>query len=137
MLLTALLAAALAVPPSSALELRIEKVRNEKGVLHLCLTRIQAHFPDCGKDPQAVKRTVPSGAGPVRLTGLLPGSYAVSLFHDENRNGKLDTFMGIPREGFGFSRSPVVRFGPPRFDQVRVDLPAGLARHMIRMQYLI
>ena len=36
--------------------------------------------------------------------GIEPGTYAVSLFHDENSNGKLDTnFLGIPREGVGAS----------------------------------
>jgi uncharacterized protein (DUF2141 family) len=135
MLMLTLFAAALAQP--AELELRVDRVRNAKGVLHLCLTRNRAHFPDCGKDPQAVKRTVPSNGGPVRLANLAPGSYAVSLFHDENRNGKLDTVVGIPKEGFGFSRNPVVRFGPPKFDQVRVDIAPGLARHSIRMQYLI
>jgi uncharacterized protein (DUF2141 family) len=32
--------------------------------------------------------------------GVNAGTYAISVFHDENSNGKLDTnFMGIPREG--------------------------------------
>jgi uncharacterized protein (DUF2141 family) len=36
--------------------------------------------------------------------GVAPNTYAVSVFHDENSNGKLDTnFMGIPREGVGAS----------------------------------
>jgi uncharacterized protein (DUF2141 family) len=135
MLLLTLLLAAAAQP--TELELRFDKVRNLKGVLHVCLTRNRAHFPDCGKDPQAVKRTIASAAGQVRISDLAPGSYAVSLFHDENRNGKLDTFVGIPREGFGFSRNPVVRFGPPKFDQVQINVAPGLARHSIRMQYLI
>jgi uncharacterized protein (DUF2141 family) len=135
--LSLLLAGLAADASPTDLEVRIDDLRNRKGALHLCLTRVPAHFPDCGKDPHAVKRSVTAGAGPIRLRDLRPGSYAVSLFHDENRNGKLDTFVGIPREGFGFSRNPVVRFGPPSFAQVRVELASGLARHTIRMQYLI
>lgn len=36
--------------------------------------------------------------------GLPAGTYAVSMFQDENGNGKLDTgSLGIPTEKFGFS----------------------------------
>ena len=31
------------------------------------------------------------------FSGIAPGTYAISVFHDENSNGKLDTkFVGIP-----------------------------------------
>ncbi len=33
-----------------------------------------------------------------------PGAYAITVIHDENMNGKLDTnWLGIPKEGYGFS----------------------------------
>ena len=128
---------AAATPQTSDVEIRLEKLRNERGVLHVCLTREPAHFPDCGKDPAAVKRTILSATGPIRITGMDRGTYALTIFHDENGNGKLDTLLGIPREGFGFSRNPVVRFGPPRFDQVRFQIAAGLSRQTLRMQYLL
>jgi uncharacterized protein (DUF2141 family) len=132
-----LLALAAAASPTTDLEIRLEKLRNQRGVLHLCLTRETKHFPDCGKDPAAVKRTIPAAAGPVRFEGMPQGTYALSVFHDENRNGKLDTMLGIPREGFGFSQNPVVRFGPPRFNQVRFQISSGISRQTLRLQYLL
>ena len=133
----ALLLLAGAAAPTAELEVKIERLRNDRGLLHLCVTREPAHFPDCGKDPRALKHSIAGAGGPVRFTGLAPGGYALSIFHDENRNGRLDTLLGIPREGFGFSRNPVVRFGPPRFDQVRLNLGGGITRHSVRMQYLL
>jgi len=126
-----------AAAPTGSLDVSVERLRNQRGVLHLCLTRETRHFPNCAGDPNAVKRTVASGAGPVRLTGIAPGTYALSIFHDENNNGRLDSLLGVPREGFGFSRNPVVRFGAPGFRQVRIDLGPGLARQTVRMQYLL
>jgi len=42
--------------------------------------------------------------------------YAVSVFHDENYNGKLDTnLLGIPREGVGASNDARGNFRPPKF----------------------
>jgi len=126
-----------AQPATGDLEVSVERLRNQRGVLHLCLTRSEAHFPNCGDDPQALKRTVPAGAGQVRFSGIAPGVYALSIIHDENRNGRLDTLVGIPREGFGFSRNPVIRFGAPRFNQVRMELGPAFTRQVVRMQYLL
>jgi uncharacterized protein (DUF2141 family) len=57
---------------------------------------------------------------------LPSGTYAIKLFHDINDNQKLDSnWLGIPREPFGFSNNPRVRFGPPDFDATRFDLPSG------------
>ncbi|TFI60332.1 DUF2141 domain-containing protein [Sphingomonas parva] len=123
--------------PSAELELRIERLRNAKGVIHICLTREPAHFPDCKRDPKAITRSVAADASLVRFSGMTPGAYAVALFHDENSNRKLDTMLAIPREGFGFSRNPVVRFGAPKFRQVVIDLGAGFHRETVRMQYML
>lgn len=123
--------------PTADIEISIEKLRNRKGELHLCLTREPAHFPDCRSDPKAVTRSVPATTGSIRISGLAPGGYALAIIHDENRNRKLDMLIGIPREGFGFSRNPVVRFGAPKFRQVRIDLRAGFTRETVRMQYLL
>ena len=120
----------------SQVEISLENVRNGNGQLHLCLTRNPAHFPDCGKDPSAVKQSIAASSRSVRMS-MAPGAYAVSVLHDENRNGELETFLGIPREGFGFSRNPRVRFRAPGFEQVRMNFPAGFTRLSIRMQYLL
>ena len=123
--------------PAADLEISIHKLRNLKGELHFCLTREPAHFPDCKGDPKAVTRSAPASTGPVRISGLAPGGYALSVFHDENRNRKLDMLIRIPREGFGFSRNPVVRFGAPKFRQVLIDLRPGFTRQTVRMQYVL
>lgn len=56
---------------------------------------------------------------------LQPGQYALSVFHDENGNGKLDTNpAGIPLERYGFSRDAAGRMGPPAFADAAVDVRA-------------
>ena len=45
-----------------------------------------------------------------------PGTYAIAVIHDENMNGKLDTNrLGIPTEGYGFSRDTKRLIGVPSF----------------------
>mgnify|MGYP001006949608 CR=1 FL=1 len=42
------------------------------------------------------------------------GSYAVSVYHDENNNDILETagLFGVPIEPYGFSNNPSMTFGP-------------------------
>jgi uncharacterized protein (DUF2141 family) len=45
-----------------------------------------------------------------------PGTYALAVIHDENMNGKLDTnWLGLPREGYGFSNDVKGLFSAPEF----------------------
>ena len=45
-----------------------------------------------------------------------PGTYALVVIHDENRNGKLDTnWLGLPKEGYGFSSDAKATFSAPSF----------------------
>ncbi len=58
------------------------------------------------------------------FTGLAPGEYAISSFHDVDGNGKLKTnFMGIPREPIGMSRDAKGVMGPPSYDDAVFTLP--------------
>jgi len=42
------------------------------------------------------------------------GDYGIAVFHDENKNGKMDkNFVGIPLEPYGFSNNVRVTLGPP------------------------
>ena len=125
-----------ASPAMAGYDVDISGMRNAKGVIHACLTRDSRYFPDCKRNPDALKLTVPASTGRIRFVGFPPGNYALTLFHDQNGNGRLDTTLGIPREGFGFSRNPVVRFGAPRFSQVNIELN-GYTRHSVRMQYIL
>ena len=47
---------------------------------------------------------------------LAPCEYALSIFHDENNNGELDTnFIGIPKEPVALSNNARPKFGPPKY----------------------
>jgi uncharacterized protein (DUF2141 family) len=132
----ALLALLPGAAPLATLDVEIAGLRSAKGVIQLCLTADRASYPDCKKG-HAIKRTFPAGSPHIRFTDLAPGSYAIAVIHDENNNAKLDTFMGMPREGFGFSRNPGIGFGPPRFDVVRFDVGGDAVRQQVKIRYLL
>ena len=126
-----------ATAPGSV-DAEIEGLRSQKGQILVCLTMRADHFPDCHDDPQARRLTVPTGqASVLRFTGLPSGGYAIALIHDENGNNKLDTLFGIPKEGFGFSRNPVIRFGAPKFAAARFDVTSGTVDETVRVKYML
>lgn len=95
---------------ASALTVHIVGLRNAKGNVRVKLMR-GAEFIDL----RVIPIDAASLTADVVFDKLPQGSYSVSLFHDENLNGKLDSnFVGMPQEGYGFSNNPPKGFGPPK-----------------------
>ena len=56
-----------------------------------------------------------------------PGTYALSIIHDSNENGELDSnFFGMPKEGFGFSNDVMGTFGPPSFQKASFTISTSM-----------
>ena len=138
------LIAGLAVGPAAGaatsggdLSMTVSGLRNTKGQILVCLTTAPKAFPDCSRDPASRHLKVPANAAARLDFGPVPaGTYAISLIHDENGNGKLDTMMGIPREGYGFSRDAPVRFGPPKFAAAAFATGAGAETQPVKVRYI-
>lgn len=133
-----LLTGASAAPEPATLTIVLIGLRSSQGEVRACVFARADGFPDCA-NAEGVRRLEAPAAPEVRLTveGLPPGSYAVSVIHDENGNRKLDKSpIGMPTEGVGFSRNPRLLFGPPAFDKVRFD-PKAEPLQAIRMKYYL
>lgn len=123
--------------PTGSLDVRIDRLRSAKGVLRICLTADPKNFPGCVNDARAITRSVPASEREVQFSGLPYGHYAVAVIHDANNNAKLDTLLGIPREGFGFSRNPTINFGPPRFKSAEFGVESSPVTQTIEMRYFL
>ncbi len=112
------------VPSSTktTLTVKITDIRHDSGHLILCLSNEPDEF-----------LTACIQEGKINVNGekqlsmsfdnLDAGTYAISLFHDTNENGSLDTnFMGIPSEDFGFSNNPSLLFGAPKFKSCAIEV---------------
>jgi uncharacterized protein (DUF2141 family) len=82
-----------------------------------------------------------SVADPVRASvtvvfkDLPAGDYAVSAFHDENRNKVLDRGMyGIPKERYGFSNNARGDRGPPEFRDAKFTLDRAGGRVVVELK---
>lgn len=76
-----------------------------------------------------------AGVMELNFSGLPPGQYAVSCFHDVNGNGKLDTNMvGIPNEPYGFSNNARPKFRAPRWYEAVFSLGNSGGSQQIRLE---
>ncbi|MFM9853905.1 MAG: DUF2141 domain-containing protein [Sphingomonadaceae bacterium] len=137
-LASSLLALTAASLPSANLDVAIAGLRSPKGNVLACLTANPKYFPNCSRDPRALKLAVPAAeARMIEFPNVAPGTYALALMHDENANQKLDVRLFVPKEGFAFSRNPIVRFAPPKFDAVAFTVGTGESVQRVTMRYML
>lgn len=57
------------------------------------------------------------------ITDLPKGDYAISLYHDENSDDECNrNFLGIPKEGYGFSNNIKPKFSAPTYQDCKFSL---------------
>jgi len=117
------------------LEITIKNIQNDKGNVRVGIFKDKETFlknAAYGKVVKARKNELK-----VIFDDLPSGTYAVSVIHDENENGKLDSNMiGIPKEGFGFANDAMGTFGPPGFEKASITVETQKVSITITMKYL-
>jgi uncharacterized protein (DUF2141 family) len=53
------------------------------------------------------------------------GTYAVAVFHDEDSDEEMDTFLKIPKEDYGFSNNTTGSLGPPKWKDASFSVENG------------
>src|ERR1700737_2736699 len=125
------------VPPANQIHVQIDGLRNDKGQL-MCALITSDMWPS--KREQSVARSksdIQHGQAVCDFSGVTPGTFAVSVFHDENSNGKLDrNLLGMPKEGVGVSNNATGHFAPPQCDDMSFHYPGGRLDLKITVRYL-
>ena len=80
-------------------------------------------FPLDTSEAEELWRSVQGGGSECRFGQLLPGTYAVAVSHDLNKNRATDTnFFGIPKEAWGVSNNVRPKLRAPRFEEASFEL---------------
>jgi len=124
----ALLATATAYPAAGApIEVTVSGVRSTQGMIRVMVCPKDTFMKAC---PWSI--SAPAHAGPMTLVvnNVPPGRYAVQAYHDADSDNKLaQNWIGIPREGIGFSNDAMSHLTVPRFSVAAFD--HGTARQHI------
>ena len=112
--------------------------RNHEGLARFALFRGEKGFPnDTGKAYRKEVRDIDRDTINVHVDGVEYGTYAVSVYHDANSNGKLDRkWRIIPKEGVGSSNYTREKKRKPSFRESSFEVNSDTTYVTIAIQYL-
>ncbi len=124
-------------PPKGVLTVQLSQLRSSDGQVGCLIYNAAKGFPtDASAALQRLWCPVQSAASTCRFDPIPAGTYALACFHDENKNGKLDTgLFGIPKEGTVASNQAKGFMGPPSFDKAKFSFSGVSAELRLRMGY--
>src|SRR5579859_4296637 len=124
-------------PSDTKLHVIVQGVRSDEGVMTATLY---------GDDPVKFLR----GAGELRVwrepakapvTEMCvwlpgPGNYAVAIYHDAKRAMRFTRgALGMPNQGYGFSRNPHLFLGPPSLAATTFPAETGETTVFVKLRY--
>jgi uncharacterized protein (DUF2141 family) len=117
----ALIFSATLLHAQNTLSIEITELKTNSGTVYVNL------LSENQKSFQKIKGSVSNNTCTVMLSEIPNGTYAVTYYHDENDNGKLDTGMfGKPEEGYGYSNDARGFMGPADFEDQVFEIKSDL-----------
>jgi len=100
---------------------KITNINSNSGKIYVALYDSEASFLDKGY--KSIIGTINNNTCEVIFKEIPNGIYAISLFHDENDNDKMDSnFLGIPKEDYGCSNNARGFMGPPKWRDAKFEI---------------
>ena len=100
------------------LTVNVETILNKPDAGGMTSPRLCPNKEAYDTEKGCVLNSVPSEGRTVRCSfpDVVPGTYAIKVFHDINSDEELNTtWIGWPKEPYGFSNDAPVNMGPPPF----------------------
>ena len=129
----ALIALGLSAANAATLTIDVRGEVGDKGSVLVALYKVDDKW--MGKASDARKAPAKKEGVMVTFNDVAEGEYAISMFVDENNNGKLDAnAIGMPIEPYAFSNDAMGIFGPPSFAQARFIVGKDNVIHVINIK---
>jgi len=123
------LSSAIADEPKAVLTVKIDHIAPKGGNLRLALYDAKSFADDNASAILDKVVTATPSVQSVTFEGVPPGTYAIKMFQDVNRNEKFDmNWLGLPSERYGFSNNAKpnwIRMSGPDFSAAKIDLKPG------------
>lgn len=111
------------------LTVEVSSLKNADGTVRFALfaEQHQEDFPETITQAQTLEVTAQTGSITIAFHNVATGRYAISCFHDENTNDKLDkNWFQIPTEDYGFSNNPEIGMSAPSFDEATFQVDGDM-----------
>jgi uncharacterized protein (DUF2141 family) len=112
-------------------------LENDQGQIGCRIFSKEDGFPDKKEKADKQLYSKPkSKKGGCTFVGYKPGTYAISVMHDLDKSGDLNTsLVGRPKEPWGVSNDvPARRFGPPLYQDCTFKYEGGKKIIKIKLQ---
>jgi uncharacterized protein (DUF2141 family) len=110
------------------LTISIPNLNSQKGEIQIGLYNKKEDFPKDDKQYKLFFIDVKTFSGKFTIKDLPKGEYAVALMHDENADKICNmNFLGIPKEGYGFSKNIRPILSAPSFNECKINLQSDMA----------
>ena len=115
-------------------ELRNLKV---EGTVYITLYNNENGYPmDSNKAFAKNMKKVTANTEKIVFIDVPYGTYAVSVWHDQNDNQKMEkNLIGIPKEGLGVSNDAKGKMGPPKFADAKFEIKQEKTDIFITVKY--
>lgn len=117
-----------AAEQDGTLKVEVQNIESDEGNIGCSLWAKEDGFPsESDKALQSVTLKPKNKKATCVFKNVKPGTYAVSVMHDVDADGELDSnFVGRPKEPWAVSNNvPAERFGPPKFEATRFKYGGG------------
>jgi uncharacterized protein (DUF2141 family) len=116
----------------NAIEVKIHRIDNQNG--HMLIGLYDSEDTWLKNPARVTIGKIIDGKSVSSFVNIPDGTYAISVFHDENEEGKLATnFLGIPKEDAGSSNSAPATFGPPKWEEAKFEVKGGTIEQVINL----
>lgn len=125
-----------AAPGQSLLMVRLTGFDSIRGIARIAVFDSSEFWPeDIEFSVRRISAAVTGDTVVMTVRNLLPGTYAISAFHDEDSDSVFDRgLFGVPTENYGFSSGARGSMGPPDFEDAAFTLAADTLIMDVRLE---
>lgn len=107
----------------SKIILEISNIKSTKGKIFVSLFDKAEGFLEHGKSIQKAFVAIPGNTMTYVFDNLPSGNYAIAIYHDENNDEECNkNWLGVPKEGYGFSTNFKPSLSAPSFEKVKINI---------------
>lgn len=107
--------------------INISNIQENAGTIEVGVYDTGENFLESGHTYKTYSIPVKNNKASLLIEDLPAGNYAISLYHDENSDGKCNrNFIGIPKEPYAFSNNFKPKFSKPSFKDCVFELTENI-----------
>jgi len=117
---------------TATLRVQVRDIESDEGMLRVGLYDSAQNWLE--KTFKSKSSTIVDGKCEVVFDDVPYGAYGISVYHDENNNGKMDKYLGFyPKESYACSNQAPAKYGPPEWKDAKFIINQKTNQQLIKL----